>query len=139
LEFRRHGIHPEESRMYDPLLEHIIDLAEAETPVEAEVTLIVGGMLVTGRVVSEETYMAHHALTRAYLELDDESEDESDVEASDEGDDEDEEDDDDDSDDEIVFVHLRNARMHAPGQPAGGTGAYYRISLADVTGFSLVG
>jgi hypothetical protein len=125
--------------MYDPLLEHIIDLAEAETPVEAEVTLIVGGMLVTGRVVSEETYMAHHALTRAWLELDDESEDGSDVEASEEGDDEDEEDDDGDSDDEIVFVHLRNARMHAPGQPAGGTGAYCRISLADVTGFSLVG
>ena len=123
--------------MYDPLLEHIIDLAEAEIPVEAEVTLIVGGMLVTGRVVSEETYMTHHALTRAYLELDDESEEESDAEASDEGDDEDE--DDDDSDDEIVFVHLRNACTHAPGQPAGGTGAYYRISLADVTGFSLVG
>ena len=123
--------------MYDPLLEHIIDLAEADIPGEAEVTLIVGGMLATGRVVSEETYMTHHALTRAYLELDDESEEESDAEASDEGDDEDE--DDDDSDDEIVFVHLRNACAHAPGQPAGGTGAYYRISLADVTGFSLVG
>ena len=38
---------------------------EAETPVEAEVSLIVGGMLVTGFVVSEEKYMASHALTRA--------------------------------------------------------------------------
>jgi hypothetical protein len=131
LGFRHSGIHPEESRMYDPLLEHIIDLAEAETPVEAEVTLIVGGMLVTGRVVSEETYMAHHALTRAYLELDDESEDESDVEASDEGDDEDEEDD--DFDDEATYLHLRDAQ--APGGKLG----FFRVALGDVSGFSLLG
>jgi hypothetical protein len=115
--------------MYDPLLEHIIDLAEAETPVEVEVTLIVDGMLVTGHVISEETYMAHHALTRAYLELDDEAEDESEADASDEGDEEDEEDD--DFDDEVAYLHLRDA--HAPGGKLG----FFRVALGDVSGFSL--
>ena len=117
--------------MYDPLLEHIIDLAEAETPVEAEVTLIVGGMLVTGHVISEDKYMSHHALTRAWLELDEEAEDESDVEASAESDDEDEEDD--DFDDDATYLHLRDA--HAPGGKLG----FFRIALSDVSGFSLVG
>lgn len=117
--------------MYDPLLEHIIDLAEAETPVEAEVALIVGGMLVTGHVVSEEAYMAHHALTRAYLELDDEAEDEADGETPDEGDDEDEEDD--DFDDDATYLHLRDA------QAAGGKLGFFRVALSDVSGFSLRG
>lgn len=118
--------------MYDPLLEHIIDLAEAETPVEVEVTLIVGGMLVTGHVVSEDKYMAHHALTRAWLELaGDEEEDESDADASDEGDEEDE--DDDDFDDDATYLHLRDA--HAPGGKLG----FFRVALGDVSGFSLVG
>lgn len=117
--------------MYDPLLEHIIDLAEAETPVEADVALIVGGMLVTGHVVSEDKYMAHHALTRAWLELDEEAEDESGVEASVEGDEEDEEDD--DFDDEVTYLHLRDA------QAAGGKLGFFRVALSDVSGFSLRG
>lgn len=116
--------------MYDPLLEHIIDLAEAETPVEAEVTLIVGGILVTGHVISEDTYMTHHALTRAYLELDAEVEDESAAEGGDEGDEEDE--DDEDFDDESTYLHLRDA--HAPGGKLG----FFRVALGDVAGFSLV-
>lgn len=117
--------------MYDPLLEHFIDLAEAETPVEAEVRLIVGGILVTGHVVSEDKFMAHHALTRAWLELDEEAEDESDVEASVEGDDEDEEDD--DLDDDVAYLHLRDA------QAAGVKLGFFRVALSDVSGFSLVG
>lgn len=117
--------------MYDPLLEHIIDLAEAETPAEAEVTLVVGGMLVTGHVVSEETYMAHHALTRAWSESDEGAEDESDAEASDEGDDEDE--DEEEFDDEAAYVHLRDAQ--AQGAKLG----FFRVALGDVAGFSLRG
>lgn len=117
--------------MYDPLLEHIIDLAEAETPVEAHVTLVAGGILVTGHVVSEDKYMAHHALTRAWLEQDDEAEDESDVEPSAEGDEEDEEDD--DFDDDVAYLHLRDA------QAAGGKLGFFRVALTDVSGFSLVG
>lgn len=117
--------------MYDPLLEHIIDLAEAESPVEAEVALIAGGMLVTGHVVSEEAYMAHHALTRAYLELDAEAEDVSDADDSDEGDDE--EDEDDDFDDEDAYLHLRDA------QAAGVKLGFFRVALGDVSGFSLRG
>lgn len=118
--------------MYDPLLEHLIDLAEAETPVEAEVTLIVGGMLVTGHVISEDKYMAHHALTRAWLELaGDDEEDESDADASDEGDEEDEEDD--DFDDEVTYLHLRDA------QAASGKLGFFRVALSDVSGFSLRG
>lgn len=117
--------------MYDPLLEHIIDLAEAETPAEAEVTLIVGGVLVTGHVISEEKYMAHHALTRAYLEADDEAEDASEADAADEGDDEEEEDE--DFDDDGAYVHLRDAHT-----PAGKLG-FFRVALGDVAGFSLRG
>ncbi|MFD0726728.1 hypothetical protein [Lysobacter brunescens] len=117
--------------MYDPLLEHLIELAEAETPVEAEVSLIVGGMLVTGHVVSEEKYMSSHALTRAYLELDAEAEGESDADASEEGDEEDE--DDDDFDDDVAYIHLRDA------QAAGGKLGFFRVALTDVSGFSLRG
>lgn len=117
--------------MYDPLLEHLIDLAEAETSVEAEVSLIVGGMLVTGFVVSEEKYMASHALTRAYLELDAEAEGESDADASEEGDEEDEEDD--DFDDDVAYLHLRDAQAN------GGKLGYFRVALSDVSGFSLRG
>lgn len=117
--------------MYDPLLEHLIDLAEAETPVEAEVALIVGGLLVTGHVVSEETYMAHHALTRAWLELDAEAEGESDADPSDDGGEEDEEDD--DFDDEVAYLHLRDA------QAGGGKLGFFRVALSDVSGFSLRG
>lgn len=122
--------------MHDPLLEHIITLAEDETPVETEVTLIVGGMLITGHVIGYETYMAHHALTRAYLELDVEAEDELGVDEVDEAVDNDE--DDDSFDDEGAFVHLRDARVHAPGQTPGGALSFYRVALGDVAGFSLV-
>lgn len=117
--------------MYDPLLEHIIDLAEAETPVEAEVALIVGGALITGHVISEEKFMAQHALTRAYLELDAEADGESDADASEEGDEEDEEDD--DFDDEVAYLHLRDA------QAAGGKLGFFRVALSDVSGFALRG
>ncbi len=117
--------------MYDPLLEHLIELAEAETPVEAEVSLIIGGMLVTGHVVSEEKYMAGHPLTRAYLELDAEAEGESDADASEESDEDDEEDD--DFDDEVAYLHLRDA------QAAGGKLGFFRVALSDVSGFSLRG
>ena len=116
--------------MYDPLLEHLIDLAEAETPVEAEVSLIVGGVLVTGYVISEDKYMSHHALTRAYLELDADAEGESDADASEEGDEEDEEDD--DFDDDVTYLHLRDA------QATGGKLGYFRVALSDVSGFSLL-
>lgn len=121
--------------MHDPLLEHVIALAEEETPVEAEVTLIVGGMLVTGHVIGYDKYMGHHALTQAYSEV--EAEEDADVEDAvdaEEGD----EDEDEDFDDEGAYVHLRDARLHAPGQAPSGTGSVYRIALADVSGFSLV-
>lgn len=122
--------------MLDPLLEHIIALAEDETPVETHVTLMVGGMLVTGRVIGEAAYMAHHPLTRAYLALDDAEADEDDAEAADaeeEGEDEEE-----DEGDDLGFVHLRDARVHAPGQGAtGGAAGYCRIALTDISGFML--
>lgn len=118
--------------MHDPLLEHIIALAEEETPVETEVTLMVGGMLITGRVIGYERYMSLHALTRDYLQLETEGDEET-------GEDEGAEDEDDDAfEDEAVFVHLRDARTHAPGQSPGGLVGLYRISLGDVSGFSLV-
>lgn len=122
--------------MHDPLLEHVIALAEEDTPIEAEVTLIVGGMLVTGHVIGYDKYMSHHALTQAYSELDAEADD--DAEAEEAGDEEEGEDEDEDLDDEAAFVHLRDARLHAAGQSPSGTGGFYRIALADVAGFSLV-
>ncbi len=121
--------------MHDPLLEHIIALAEDETPVETEITLMVGGMLVTGHVIGYERYMSLHALTRDYLQLDAEGEDENEEEEVESADDEDA---DDAFEDEAVFVHLRNARPHAPGQTPGGLAGLYRIALGDVSGFSLV-
>ena len=121
--------------MHDPLLEHIIALAEDETPVETQITLMVGGMLVTGHVNGYERYMALHALTRDYLLLD--ADDEGEEDAADSDDDEGE-DEDDAFEDEAVFVHLRDARTHAPGQSPGGLAGLYRIALGDVAGFSLV-
>ncbi len=124
--------------MLDPLLEHIIALAEDDTPVETHVTLMVGGMLVTGRVVGEAAYMAHHPLTRAYLALDEAEADEDEVEAVEA--EEDEEDEEEDETDDVGYVHLRDARTHAPGQGApGGAAGWCRIALTDVSGFMLAG
>jgi hypothetical protein len=120
--------------MHDPLLEHLIELAEDDTPVETEVTLMVGGILVTGHVIGYERYMAQHALTQAWLQGDADVEGEDDAGATDEAEDDEE----DFEDDEPVFVHLRDARTHAPGQPPGGIVGLYRIALGDVSGFSLV-
>ena len=126
--------------MHDSLLEHVIALAEEDTPIEAEVTLIVGGMLVTGHVIGYDAYMAHHPLTKAFLEASSEDEDEADAE-EDVGTDGEEADDDSDEeedfDDEGAYVHLRDAHCHAPGQAPAGNASFYRIALSDVSGFSL--
>lgn len=127
--------------MHDPLLEYIISMAEEDPPIETEITLVVGGALITGHVVSEEAYMAHHPLTSLYFQLlsDDDEESGNDESEAEEEAAEEEDEEQDDCDDEAAFVHLRDARCYSPGQPAGGTARVYRIAIGNVSGFTLAG
>jgi len=49
--------------MKDIMLISLVKLAMAETPSEQDVTLVVGGFLVSGYVISYEKYVQHHQLT----------------------------------------------------------------------------
>lgn len=48
--------------MNDSLLLVVINLAEADVPVETDITLVVGGFLISGSVVSAKKYFTHNAV-----------------------------------------------------------------------------
>ena len=54
--------------MSDPVLEVIIKLAETGPEIDIPVTLAVGGLLISGRVISREDYMQENWLTASIEE-----------------------------------------------------------------------
>lgn len=114
--------------MKDVMLLSLIACAGAEEPLEKEVTLLVGGFLVSGAVITYAKYVEHNTITasveKAFEEVRRNSEAETGAEeAADKG---------------PNYIHLRDARYFTPGQMPipGNMGIYVRIPLEAVQGFS---
>ena len=110
--------------MSDPVLEVIVKLAETGPEIDIPVTLAVGGLLISGRVISREDYMQENWLTASIEEGIKQAMSETGEEAgNDNG--------------HRRFIHLRDVRYFSPGQsptPSVGT-VTCRIALAHVSAF----
>ena len=108
--------------MKDAILLALIAAVEAEEPLEAAVTLLVSGFLVSGFVVSYDKFMKQHPLTVEVLKIPNEPDPESPEP----------------TDNIPEFIHLRDARYFVPGgNPIpGNTGIFVRIPLDSIHGFS---
>jgi hypothetical protein len=113
----------------DNLLEALVKIAEDRSPATPHdalhVTLLVGGTLVTGRIISHDEFVRQHPFLeklwekypRPLSELPPQQR------ITGEG--------------ERWCIHLADARFAVPGQPApSGPGVYWRGRLAEVVGFS---
>ena len=112
--------------MKDIMLISLITLAGAEKPIEQDVTLIVGGFLVSGFVMSDENYVKRHQITES-IEIAFEQLRKIPVPKGEEP-----------TDDSPNFIHLRDAKYYTPGgNPIpGNMGVFVRIPLESVHGFS---
>ncbi|TSK05952.1 MAG: hypothetical protein FPO08_14110 [Geobacter sp.] len=112
--------------MKDAALVSIIKCAELEEPNEQDVTLLVGGFLVSGKVISFEKYSQHHPITESIAAAFDEADKAL-------------------TEEQIAelgrpnFIHLSGAKYFIPGQQPipNGDGVFARISLSAVHGFHL--
>lgn len=110
--------------MSDPLLEVIVKLVESNTEYDIPVTLAVGGLLISGQVISREDYMQENWLTASIEEgIRQAIADTGEEIGSDNG--------------HRRYIHLRDVRYFSPGQsptPSVGT-VTCRIALAQVAAF----
>lgn len=116
---------------FDPLLKMIAEIStklgdSSQGRFETGITLQIGGLLVTGNIISARQYFLEHPLTDKILEVK-EVLDKTDplAEQPDK--------------DGPHFVHLSGARYFIPGQPpipTQGEGVYWRGRLSEVAGFS---
>ena len=110
--------------MKDPLIEFIVKLSEGtEDPIETPITLLAGGLLVSGHVISKSKFMEGNSLTdlieKTVKEHSSDAEDKQ-------------------VDDRIRrFIHLRDARYFSPGQaPIPSNEAITcRIKISDISAF----
>jgi len=108
--------------MKDVMLISLVAAAEAEPPLEHDITLLVGGFLVSGFVVSYDKYVQHHQTTSgidlAIKEF--VAEDSKPNEKT------------------INYIHLRDAKYYIPGANPipGNMGVFVRIPLDVIQGFS---
>jgi hypothetical protein len=113
--------------MQDYLLLLPILLSEKEPPTETDITLIVGGFLISGFVISAKKYWTHHPISEGFDKAIAEMKAKALPQEKEE------------ADTSIRnFIHLRDAQYYIPGQvpiPAE-KGTYVRISLDSVLGFS---
>ncbi|HEV7929234.1 MAG TPA: hypothetical protein VGP12_03790 [Nitrosospira sp.] len=112
--------------MNDSLLLVVINLAEADVPVETDITLVVGGFLISGSVVSTKKYFKHNAVvTMAGMieRIKNEAARQENSQAKTV---------------KTNFIHLKDARYYTPGQNPipSNTGVFCRISLDAISGFS---
>lgn len=112
--------------MNDSLLLVVINLAEAEVPVETDVTLVVGGFLISGSVVSAKKYFMHNAVS-AMAGMMEQVKTEAARRENNRA--------------ETIkrsYIHLKDARYYTPGQNPipSNTGVFCRISLDAIAGFS---
>jgi hypothetical protein len=112
--------------MRDGILELIVKFSETEeSPLESPITLIVGGLLVSGHIISKEKFVAVNPITAMIKEI-------ADKHAEEEGESEEPED-----DGKRRYIHLRDAKYFSPGQPPIPSSGFVscRIKLSDVAGF----
>jgi hypothetical protein len=109
--------------MKDLMLLALIAIAEGEQPIEHDITLLVGGFLVSGFVISHEKYLQHHQITKeialAIEKLNAETPEPPEETRN--------------------FIHLRDAKFYLPGvKPIpDNMSVFVRIPLESVHGFSL--
>lgn len=113
--------------MKDVLLLTAIAMVEADEPIEIDVTLVVGGFLISGFIVSLKTYFAHHPVSSEVhkvverVEAEQITTEKGQVEPGTRN-----------------FIHLRDAKYYTPGQKPipSNTGVYCRVQLESVLAFS---
>jgi len=111
--------------MKDSMLLMAIILAEQEPPKETDITLFVGGFLVSGYIISKKKYCTHHPISEGVSEILEKARKSELPE---------------DIVEDIVedkvrnFIHLRDAKIFIPGQiPIPGN--YCRIQLESISAF----
>ena len=111
--------------MKDVILISLIALAESDKQIEQDVTLLVGGFLVSGFVISYKTYSEHNPITSNIEKVIEELKETKPIESQQDK-------------HSPNFIHLRDAKYyHTTGNPIpGNTGVYIRIPLSSVHGFS---
>jgi hypothetical protein len=112
--------------MKDPILELIVKFSETSPALETALTLVAGGTLISGRVISKTKYMEANPLTsQIQAAIDNVAKDLPDTESKDDG--------------ERRFIHLENAKYFVPGQPPIPTSGYVlcRLRLESIDGFHL--
>lgn len=109
--------------MKDIMLVSLITLAAEEPPIEHDVTLLVGGFLISGFVISYEKYVQHHPTTAGFESAIQQIQTEENLESTEYNDN---------------FIHLRDAKYYVPGANPipGNMGVFVRISLEAIQGFS---
>lgn len=114
--------------MKDILLLTAIEIAEAEEPVETDITLVVGGFLISGFVISAKKYFTHHPLSDEFNKVFERVKTE---QAATEGVRQEE-------CEQRSFIHLRDAKYFTPGQNPipGNIGVHCRVKIESVLGFS---
>ncbi|MCH1930609.1 hypothetical protein [Shewanella acanthi] len=112
--------------MKDLILELVVKFSESEAPIETGITLLVDGFLVSGFIISKDKFMENNFITssidegiRDYLSKNQKNE------PLDNG--------------ERNFIHLRDAKYYAPGQPPipENEAIFCRIALEKISGFNL--
>lgn len=111
--------------MKDGLLVTLVGIAEGDEPFEIDVTLLVGGFLVSGFIVSAEKFMENHPASKAFWKQ--VTELRAKAIPSDQA-----------EDATRNFIHLREARFYTPGEAPipGNEGVYWRAPLESVQGFN---
>lgn len=115
--------------MRDGILELIVKFSESkEYPIESAITLIVGGLLVSGHIISKEKFIEINPLTALIKEVEEKH-----LKKSGDTDGESEPED----DGKRRYIHLRDAQYFSPGQPPvpSSGSVSCRIKLSDVAGF----
>lgn len=111
----------------DSLLLFVVELANTVPETEIVVTLVTGGMLITGKVIGSKEYFAHSTVSAAFLSIYDEHDRAHPP-----------------TEDELAkraipdFIHLADAQYLVPGQepvPAAG-GVFSRVALRSISAFS---
>lgn len=112
--------------MVDPILISLCAMAEAEKPMEIDITLIVGGFLISGNVTNSKTYFKHHPIPEGILRGMEaiKKEDPGLVEKF--------------KNAEKEFIYLRDAKYFLPGTDPipMNMSVFVRISLDSIHGFS---
>lgn len=111
--------------MRDGILEACVRFAEIQDePLETSITLLVGGFLVSGQIISKKKFIQLNPLT-AWVQDVLETQPQEEQQAP-------------EDDWKRRFIHLRNAKYFSPGQPPvpDNEGITCRIKISDVSGFN---